>query len=194
MLPHDAAVLLYLFRMERDAEYGLRQERVTYSEYEQDVYNYCLFKLGSIFRSGRYVQQRVNLRDMNGTARPYAMIPKHAVEDFTEYCDNVEAYTYPPYGPGAASFGYHSKETIAWIQPHRDIPVLLFKATDGDNVIAVSEFMGACTELGRVPPWPKQPEIKTILTPTGRVGGRMRPGAMRKARAAKKLQRALHRQ
>ena len=181
MLNNDL-VRLYLFRMEACPDFGLRRELVVYSQYELDVLNYTISKLGQIVRTQQYRQVQVKLPELNGQPRLQAIVHRRAAEDFPIYCENVEAYTYPPYGKDASSFGFYSKTTIAWLHPHRDYPALLFKATSEDNVIAVSNFLGAICELDEVLPWPKQPEIKTIIAPVVR-GGRMRPGERRKMQA-----------
>lgn len=199
----DSGIIINIFRMEVDDHFGLRREPVTCTEYELDVFNYCLAKIGALINKGSMKQMSVKLPDLNaqrvyeidvGEKRALvslqALVPNRASgeDGFPTYAMCADGFDYSPYGPGASSFGFFCKTTIAWIVPHRDIPVLLFKATSADNVIAVEKFLDTICTLDAIP-WPIKPAEKTLIVPEAMTRTSVRPGAMRKARARSKVAR-----
>lgn len=158
------AIIMPLVRMQADENHGLIPEPVTRTEYWVRCYEHSVAVLGEMVRTRQYKQTSVALMDIEYSIKVPAICHRRGVEDFKQYCSAVSAYHYEPYGIGAESFGYFSKETIAWVMPHRDTPALLFK-TNGKNADYVSHFLGEIEEITMLPGWPSKPKFDTLIVP-----------------------------
>jgi hypothetical protein len=159
----EPATLLYVIRLRFDDEVGLAMEDVTRFEHEIRAYEYSCVKLADIIRRGRFMQFSVALPDMERTVNLSALTDTHSVYEFKEFCQFVDGYTYAPFGKGARSLGAQSPDTPAWLMPHRDGPVLLWKGTNRQAHDAVQHWMASIMDIDISPRWPGKAKADDVL-------------------------------